>query len=629
MKSTLIIALIVGAPMCLLGVLTTVEVRAAEHWPRFRGPNADGVAADHAGLPTTWTTTKNVKWVADLPGWGWSCPTVWGNRVFLTTVVSDEENLTPKKGLYLGRGVRDPAQGIHHWMVYCFDLNTGQELWRHEAHTGKPQVPRHPKSTYAAETATTDGQRLYVLFGDLGLYCYDLEGKPLWNERIEPKKTFQDYGAAASPVVHQGQVFVVYDNLESSWIAAFDGKTGKQRWRLARDETHSWATPFVWKNKLRTEIVVPGRKRNRSYSLDGKLLWEFNGRMSNLVIPSPFAAHGLCYLASGYIGDRHRPTFAVKPGGKGDIAPDKDFQNSPFIAWYQGRSSPYNPSQMVYGDYLYTLHDRGFLTCHHAKTGQEVYGKRRFRPSGSFTASPWAYNGHLFFLNEDGLTYVLKAGPTFEIVGTNNLGELCLSSPAVSGDKLLIRTASALYCLTQGAKLSDEEAAAGRQPPAGDSTVSIWEAVAAGDSQAVVENLKSGVSVNAKNPAGGTTPLMTAALYGQTDLARLLLEKKADVSLVLGDGNSALHMAAFLGHTEIVKMLLKNGARVHTKNAKGETPLDVVSGDWSRELAGTYQFIGDLLNLELDVKRIREARPVIAKLLQEHITKHSQQTESP
>ena len=315
--------------------------------------------------------------------------------------------------------MRDPAKGIHHWLVYCFDLETGKELWKHEAHTGRPQVPRHPKSTYASETPTTDGQRLYVLFGDLGLYCYDLDGKPLWSRKIEPKKTFFDYGAAASPVVHDGQVIVVYDNLEGSWIAAFDGRTGDERWRTPRDETHSWATPFVWRNDVRTEIVVPGKKRNRSYSLDGKVLWEFDGQMSNLVIPSPFAAHGLCYIASGYIGDAHRPTFAVRPGANGNLAPDGDFERSEFIAWYQGKSSPYNPSQIVYGDYLYTLYDRGFLTCHDAKTGKEVYGKRRFSPPGSFTASPWAYGGRLFFLSEDGLTYVVKAGPEFEILERN------------------------------------------------------------------------------------------------------------------------------------------------------------------------------------------------------------------
>jgi outer membrane protein assembly factor BamB len=441
--------------IALLLLMPSIIANAGDNWPRFRGADATSVAADNDSLPTKWTSTDNVVWVADVPGWGWACPIVWENKVFLTTVVGDEENLKPSKGLYLGAGVRDPSKGIHHWLVYCFDLNTGKELWKHEAYTGQPTVPRHPKSTYAAETPTTDGERVYALFGDLGLYCYDMNGKPLWSQPIAPKKTMLDYGAAASPVVHDDQVFVVYDNKEESWISSFDAKTGEERWRIPRDETHSWATPFVWTNDVRAEIVVPGQKRNRSYSLDGTLLWEFDGKMSNLVIPSPFAAHGMCYIASGYVGDKHRPTFAIKPGASGDITPDGEFADSEYIAWHQGKSSPYNPSQIVYGDYLYTVYDQGFMTCHDAKTGAEVYGKQRFSPGGTFTSSPWAYNGYVFCLSEDGLTYVVKAGPEFEVVERNPLDELCISCPAISGNKLLIRTASKLYCMSNGATLQE------------------------------------------------------------------------------------------------------------------------------------------------------------------------------
>ncbi len=439
--------LVIG--LSIVGCLLAMNTHAGEHWPRFRGTDATGVAEDNAGLPTQWSQTANVAWVADVPGWGWSNPIVWGNKVFVTTVVSDEANTAPSKGLYLGEGVRDPSKGIHHWLVYCFDLQSGKELWKHEAHTAQPVVPRHPKSTYASETPATDGERLYVLFGDLGLYCYDLDGNQLWKQMIEPKKTAMDYGAAASPVVHAGRVFVVYDNKEESWIAAFKADTGELSWKVARDETHSWATPLVWQNELRTEIIVPGKKRNRSYSLDGELLWEFDGKMSNLVIPSPFTAHAMVYIASGYVGDNHRPTFAIKPGAIGDIAPEGEFKDNKYIAWYQGQASPYNPSQIVYGDYLYTVYDRGFITCHNALTGEEVYDKQRFSPNGSFTASPVAYNGHLFCLNEEGLTYVVKAGPDFEIVARNDLQELSMACPAVVGDKLLIRTASKLYCLSK------------------------------------------------------------------------------------------------------------------------------------------------------------------------------------
>lgn len=447
--------ILVNSTLLIASPLLMGLVSADENWPRFRGVTGRAVIDDHPSLPTKWSTTENVAWTAEVPGWGWGSPIVWGDKVFVSTVVSEGEARQPSKGLYLGQGVREPSKGTHRWLVLCFDLNSGKELWQREAHVGEPKVPRHPKSTYAAETPTTDGQRLYVLFGDVGLFCYSLDGQPLWQQRIEPKKTFMDYGAAASPVVHDGQVFVVYDNLEDSWIAAFDAKTGNERWRQARDEKRSWATPLVWENELRTEIVVPGLKRNRSYSLDGELLWEFDGQMSSLVIPSPFEAHGMVYLSSGYVGDSHRPTFAIKPGGEGELATEGEFANSPHIAWYQPKTSPYNTSQIVVDDYLYTVYDQGFITCHNAKTGEEVFDKQRFPKGASFTASPWSYNGKLFCLSEDGDTYVLRVGPEFELLETNSLDEISMACPAMADGKLLLRTASKIYCLTRQGENSE------------------------------------------------------------------------------------------------------------------------------------------------------------------------------
>lgn len=433
----------------LLGAL---NAPAEDNWPRFRGPNADGVAKDDPRLPTTWSKKDNVKWVADVPGWGWSCPIVWGDKVFLTTVKSDEENTAPKPGLYLGQGVRKPAKGIHHWLVYCYDLKTGKEIWKHEAHTGEPKIPRHPKSNYAAETATTDGKRVYALFGDVGLFCYDMDGKPLWSHKIDAKKTFFDYGAAASPVVHEDQVFVLYDNQEDSYLASFDVATGKQKWRTDRKESSTWATPFIWKNDKRTEIIACGKRKNRSYDLQGNVLWEFDGKMSNLVIPSPFVANGMLYITSGYVGDAQRPVFAIKPGASGDITLKDGTTSNDFIAWTQPKAGPYNTSPIVYGNYYYTLFDMGFFSCHEAATGKEVYGKQRLPGGSSFTASPWAYNGKIFCLSEDGRTFVIKAGSEFHLEQTNALEELCLSTPAISQGNLLIRTASRLYCLTNTAK---------------------------------------------------------------------------------------------------------------------------------------------------------------------------------
>jgi outer membrane protein assembly factor BamB len=426
------------------------QEKREQDWTRFRGPNADGVAPDDPRLPDKWSKTENVKWVADVPGRGWSSPIGCGDNLFLTSVVSDGDDTAPKAGLYLGKGVKAPPKGVHHWLVRCLDLKTGELLWKHEAHKGEPKVPRHPKSNYAAETPTTDGERLYVLFGDVGLYAYDLGGKPLWFHAIEPKKTMSNYGAAASPVVCDGQVLLLYDNMEQSYLASFDAKTGNQLWRTERAEGSTWASPFIWKNPLRTEIVTCGKKKNRAYDLNGKLLWEFDGRMSGLVIPSPFAADGLLYITSGYVGDQQRPVYAIKPGATGDITLKDGEKSNDYIAWYQPKAGPYNPSPLVCDGRYYTLLDRGFLTCHRAKSGKEIYGRQRL--GGTYTASPWAYNGKFFCLDEDGKTRVIKAGSEFEVLRTNDLDELCLSTPAVSHGHLLVRTASKLYCFTNDPK---------------------------------------------------------------------------------------------------------------------------------------------------------------------------------
>ena len=436
--------------LCVL--LLTPFALGQTNWTRFRGPDATGVARDDPRLPDTWDQTTNVKWKATIPGWGWGSPIVWGNRVFVSAVLADDDYEKPKGGLYLGGGRGEPPDTVHHWLVYCLNLETGDVLWKHEAHTGKPQIPRHPKSTYAAETPTTDGKRLYVLFGDVGLYCYDLDGKQLWTHPIEPKKTMLGYGAAASPVVQGDQVIMVYDNQEESYIAAIDSATGQTRWKSPRDEKSTWATPLVWEHDGQTEIVAAGKKENRSYSPQGELLWHFNGRMSNLTIPSPFVVDGLLYITSGYFQDNQRPVFALRPGAKGDITLGDGEASNEFIQWSLEKMGPYNTSPIVYGGYYYTLLDRGMITCHDAKTGELVYDRTRFPQGASFTASPWAYNGKVFFLNENGDTYVMPLGREFKIERTNSLDELSIATPAISQGKLLLRTASQVYCISNGGR---------------------------------------------------------------------------------------------------------------------------------------------------------------------------------
>jgi hypothetical protein len=183
----------------------------------------------------------------------------------------------------------------------------------------------------------------------------------------------------------------------------------------------------------------------RSYDLNGKLVWELGG-MSSIVIPTPFTQFGLLYLASGYVGDQRRPVFAVRPGAAGDITLKEGERSNQHIAWFQPQAGPYNPSPLVYGDHYYTLLDRGFFTCHDARTGKEIYGKQRLDPAaGAFTASPWAYQGKIFCLSEDGETFVIQAGPEYQLIRKNSLDEMCMATPAIARDSLLIRTASKLY----------------------------------------------------------------------------------------------------------------------------------------------------------------------------------------
>jgi outer membrane protein assembly factor BamB len=427
-----------------------IGVSANNNWPQFRGAQSLGVAEDPA-LPDTWSKTENVAWKTDIPGVGWSSPIVWGNRIFLTTVISASDQEPPKKGLYFG-GERGVSPGEHRYVVYCVDWKTGRVLWEREVYKGVPTSTRHLKNSYASETPVTDGERVYAYFGNVGLFVFDLSGKPVWQQKFEPRKTRFGWGTAASPVVYKDRLFLVNDNDEKSSLAAYDKKTGKELWRVEREVGTNWATPYIWESGARAELVVPATKAVRSYNLDGKPLWEFKG-MSSIAIPTPFSKFGLLYIASGYVGDQHRPVYAIKPGASGDISLQKGETSNQYIAWYQPQAGPYNPSPIVYGDIYYTLLDRGFFTAHDAKTGKEIYGKQRIDPAaGAYTSSPWAYNGKIFCLSEDGDTFVIQAGAEYKLAGKNSLDEMCMATPAIARGSLILRTASKLYRISKGGK---------------------------------------------------------------------------------------------------------------------------------------------------------------------------------
>jgi len=402
-------------------------------------------------LPDTWSATENVKWKTEIPGKGWSSPVVWGDRVFVTSVIRANSSYVPDRKLYSGTLDQVPPTDEHWRVIYCLDFNSGKMLWQRELQRGVPLSSHHPKNSLAAETPVTDGDRVYAYFGNVGIFALDMKGKVVWKKDIGPFKTRHGWGTASSPVLHKDRLFLVVDNDDASFLLALDKKTGKQLWRVEREEKSTWATPYIWQNELRTELITSGAIRMRSYDLEGKLLWEFGGPLSHLAIPSPFAKNGLLYMMSGYSGDQARPVFAVKPGASGDITLKEGQTSNEFIAWSLPQGGPYNVSPIVYGDHYYTLFDNGFITCHDAKTGKEIYSKRRVEEGGAhrFTTSLWAYNNKLFAMNEEGVTLVMQPGPEYKLLGKNSLDDMTLATPAIVRGSLFIRTGTKLYRISK------------------------------------------------------------------------------------------------------------------------------------------------------------------------------------
>lgn len=427
---------------------TPAEI-AHDVWPQFRGGSLSAVR-QHTTLPTTWSKKQNIAWATDIPGQGWSSPIVWKNRVFITAVLGDnpEPKDQAKKGLYFGGERAKPPTNEHRWMAYALDAGSGKVLWERELHKGVPSTGKHIKNTYCSETPATDGERLYVYLGEAGVFCLSLDGKPVWSQEWKAQKTKLSWGFGASPLLYKGRLFIVNDNEQDSFMVCLDAKTGKELWREKRDEKTNWSTPMIWENSQRVELITTGTKKVRSYDLDGHLLWELS-RMSQITVMSPIADGDLLYVGSGYLMDKVRPIYAVKPGAKGDITLEKDQDSNQFIVWVNRTAGTYQPTPIVVDGLCYVLVDTGFLTCYDAKTGKQVYDKQRFSNTGAaaFTASPWSCDGKVFCLSEDGDTFVVEAGPNFKVIAKNSLDEMTLASPAVTRDRLFLRTAGKVYCI--------------------------------------------------------------------------------------------------------------------------------------------------------------------------------------
>jgi len=458
--------------LCAALLISVTAHAQAKAWPQFRGPESNPVGT-HARLADRWSKTENVEWSQEIPGRGWSSPIVTGGKVYLTTVTTEGKSKPPqtgteysneyvaelqKQGLSMQeiikrvteRDIELPNEVTLHYFLYCLDLKSGKVEWTKEFHTGHPPGGRHRKNSFVSETPVTDGKFIYVYVANLGLWAFDLKGKQVWTTPLEAHPIYLDLGTGSSPALADNLLIVLSDNQKQQYIAGFNKQTGKQVWRTERDlggttppvQRSGWATPFIWRNPLRTEIVSIGPGEAVSYDLTGKELWRMSG-MAQTPIPTPFAYEGLLYINGG----RGRPLFALRPGASGDISLKEGQESNDYIVWSQSRGGTYLPSSVAYQGAIYTLTETGILNRFDAKTGKQSYKTRIDPAATNFTTSPWAYNGKLFCLSEEGQTFVVSTGEEFQLLHVNHLDDMAQASPALVGERLLIRTEHKIYSI--------------------------------------------------------------------------------------------------------------------------------------------------------------------------------------
>ncbi|MCA1567478.1 MAG: PQQ-binding-like beta-propeller repeat protein [Acidobacteria bacterium] len=443
-----IAGLLLSAVVCLAAVFAfaapAVEAKGG-NWPQWRGPEGQGVSVE-TGLPTEWSATKNIKWKTPIAGRGHSSPIVWGKKIFLTTAVEGEVIPGVKPGVThkMADGsdfVHPDAVGAdrkHTFKVVALDRETGKILWERVAYEGAVYDSRHKKASFASSTPATDGKYVFAFFGTEGLYAYDYNGKLIWKQNPGKLGT-ASVGYGVSPILYANLVIMQCDDSgQNSFIAAFDKKTGKEVWRVARKVDVTWSTPVLVRTAKRTELVASAAEAIIAYDpLTGKELWRHKGLQSNAV-NTPVVSNDLVVVTSGYPA---KIALAIRAGGSGDIT------GTPQLVWKYNKGTAYVPSPILYGDYLYLMTGNGSITGLEAKTGKVLYEAARVPKPAAFMASPVAFEDKILLTSEEGDTYVIKAGAKHEVIRTNSLGESVYASPAVADEKLFIRGEKNLYCI--------------------------------------------------------------------------------------------------------------------------------------------------------------------------------------
>lgn len=435
---------------CLLAAVGWLTPARAEgvpdrigNWHHWRGPNADGTAPN-ADPPVSWSATKNIKWKAELPGRGSATPIVWGDQVFVVTAIDTGRAAAPDdlpKPDPRFKANTKPPRTYHQFVVLAFDRGSGKLRWKHTAAERVPHEGHHDSHSYAAGSPTTDGKRLYVSFGSFGIYCYDLDGKLLWDRDLGRMHTRLAWGEAVTPVIHGDNLLLNWDQEADSALYCLDAATGKTRWKADRDEKTSWNTPLVVEHRGRTQVIVNATERVRSYDLEtGKVLWACGGMTVN-AIPSAVLGDGVVYVMSGYRG---AAAMAVSLDAVGDVT-DTDK-----VLWRYGKGTPYVPSPLLVGDRLYfTEMNITLLTSLDVKTGKAVLDRERLPGVSAFYASPVAAAGRIYLVDRGGTTLVLEQGDRLEVLARNRLDDPIDASPVAVDKQLFLRGAKYLYCIQE------------------------------------------------------------------------------------------------------------------------------------------------------------------------------------
>jgi outer membrane protein assembly factor BamB len=436
-----------GILLLLTIPLTAQKQSGKDNWPSFRGDHAAGVA-DGQNLPESWDGEKGtaIKWKTNIPGLAHSSPVVWGDRIFVTTAISSRGVAKFKSGM---PEEASDDRSVHQWKVYCLDKKSGKVVWDRTAYEGPPVDKRHIKSTYASSTPATDGRYVVALFGSQGLYAFNMKGRPAWKKDLGRMDMgaydVPDYewGPGSSPIIHKDLVIVQVDQQKGSFLIAVNIKNGETVWKIDRDEPPSWGTPAIYPGKGRVELVTNGSKFIRGYDPEtGKELWRLGGS-SKITAPTPVFTSDLIVVASGF--SRENPIFVVRAGASGDITLKEGETSNNSVVWAKRKGGPFMPTPLIYQGLLYTL--RNQLSCYDLATGEEKYTERIPQLSSGFTASPVASDGKIYLPSEDGDIFVVRAGPKFELLGKNSLGQLLMATPAISGGMMFVRAERDLFAI--------------------------------------------------------------------------------------------------------------------------------------------------------------------------------------